>query len=134
MIVTLFEECLEALGSSTEIIKDDADKNKIFGSMVSKFPLAFYGRIDWMDVSKKHLVSSLQELLSILEKKGKIEQGQIYIIWSDPTLPILKSTLENILKNFDDVEAVRPNTWIYSPSAGWVIEFYHDGDITLGFE
>jgi len=130
----LFEECLEALGSSIEIIKNDADQNKIIEKMLSKFPITFYGRINWKNIPKKCSILSPDKILSILKKRNALDNNQIYIIWSDSTVPIVKSSLENVLNNFDDVEAVSPDTWIYSPSAGWLIEFYHDGDITLGFE
>ena len=132
--MTLFEECLELLGSSTEIIENEKDINKIVKKMLSKFPATFYERIDWQNISKKCSISSPNKILSTLKKRGKLDNNQIYIIWSDASLPVLKGKLENVLENFDCVEAVSPDTWLYSPSAGWVIELYHDGDITLGFE
>ena len=132
--MTLFEECLEVLGDPTEIIKNEEEKNEIIKKMISKFPPTFYGRIDWEKISEKHAISSPDMILSTLKAKGKTDEDPIYIIWSDSTMPVLKSKLKNILGNFDDIEAVSPDTWLYCPSAGWIIELCHDGDITLGFE
>ena len=132
--MTLLEECLEKLGPDTMVVADDKKKNEIIKKMIENFPPTFYGRINWDNISNKHSILSPPKIYPTLKNAGKITANPIYIIWSDSSMPVVQSKLEKILECFDDVEAVSPNTWLYCPSEGWVIELYHDGDITLGFE
>ena len=39
-----------------------------------------------------------------------------------------------IFKVIDDVTAVSFDTWIFSPSTGYVIEIFHDGEVRVGCE
>ncbi len=79
-------------------------------------------------------VAMQQNISATLKSMDKTISDPVYIIWSDSSMPIVQSDLKKILEHFDDVEAVSPNTWLYCPSAGWVVELYHDGEIILGFE
>ncbi len=44
----------------------------------------------------------------------------------------MKTNLQNALQVLDDVLAVAPDTFMYNIEEGYVIEFYHDGKITVG--
>lgn len=128
----LFEECMEVLGKNAKILDKEIAEN-ILSNFDKNFPLTAWGRIDWDKIKNKKKVNTFEEILSVIKnKKGKIS-NLIYVIGSDATVPVFQSNLDIILKNFDDVEAVSPNTWLYCPKDGWVIEFYHDGDTTIGF-
>ena len=130
--MNLFEECIEALGEHAKILGDDAAK-KILDKFDEKFPLTSWGRIDWDKVSgEKIIMSSVDDISPTLTKTRRNPSGLIYVIGSDPQIPIIESTLDNVLESFDDVEAVSPNSWIYCPSGKWIVEIYHDGEITLG--
>lgn len=133
--MTLLEECLDALDvKHNAIIKNKENKEKIVKKMIERFPPTFYGRIDWEKCSNKYNITSHQDIITLLKSKGKETNNPVYILWSDSSMPIVQSNLKKILEHFDDVEAVSPNTWLYCPFEKWVIELYHDGDITLGFE
>ena len=53
-------------------------------------------------------------------------------MWDNANLPCLKSELKNIIKSIDDVTAVSFDTWVVSSDYNIIIEFYHEGEITLG--
>lgn len=57
---------------------------------------------------------------------------EIYVMWDNANLPCLKSELKNIIKSIDDVTAVSFDTWVVSSDYNIIIEFYHEGEITLG--
>jgi len=128
----LFEECMEALGKNARI-SDEKVSKKIAFEFDKNFPLTSWGRIDWDKINKIKKVDLLEEIIPTIKEERRNFSNLIYVIGSDLTIPIFESKLDTILENFDDVEAVSPNTWLYCPSDGWVIEFYHDGDTTIGF-
>ncbi len=130
--MTLFKECIEVLGKYASI-SEKIISEKIIDQFDKKFPLTLWGRIDWKKVKNKKTISSVEEIIPILTKKKRSHLELVYVIWSDPTIPIIESKLDKILEFFDDVEAVSPNLWLYCPFNGWVVEIYHDGSITLGF-
>jgi hypothetical protein len=79
------------------------------------------------------MISSIEEIMPTLKEREKKPTDLVYVIGSNAKIPIIESKLDKILEFFDDVEAVSPNTWLYCPSDGWIVEAYHDGDITVGF-
>ncbi len=130
--MNLFEECLGALGQSVCICKQDVAE-KILANFDQNFPLTSWGRIDWNKIKEKKIISSIEDIIPTLTDQKRNFTGPVYIIGSDPTIPILECSLDKILEFFDDVEAMSPNTWLFCPSNGWVIEFYHEGEITIGW-
>lgn len=123
--MTLLEECLEVLGENANILIN-MDKEKINSDFISNFNITFYGRINWEDVGNKRTVS-VQDL-------SNEDNDLYYIIWSDPTLPIVQCRLYEILKYIDDVTAVSFDTWLFSKNADKIIEFYHENEITIGYK
>lgn len=130
--MNLFEECIEAMGKHVRICRKE-DTEKILTQFDEKFPL-IWGRIDWNKIKEKKIISSIEDIIPVLKQENKNPLSPVYIIGSDPTIPVLESKLDKILEFFDDVEAMSPNTWIYCPTDGWVVEVYHEGEITIGFE
>lgn len=59
-------------------------------------------------------------------------EKEYYVIWPDAEIPIIKCNIDDILDNIDDVLAVSFDTWLISVDMKRLIEFYHEGDITLG--
>ncbi len=130
--MSLLEECLAALGSHAEIIKNP-EKNTIVKKLTTNFPPTKYGRIDWNTIEKKRSLQSVDDILPTLTTLGKKSPESLYVIWYDSSLPAVKTTLEAVAQNIDDVTAVSFDTWLYCPADGWVVEFYHDGEIIIGF-
>jgi len=129
--MSLFKECIEALGKYARISEKNVS-NEILTKFDKNFPFTPWGRIDWNKIQKKIILSSIEDIIPAIKKMEKNPLNIVYIIGSDPTVPIIESKIDKILEFFDDVEAVSPNSWFYCPTDGWVIEIYHDGEITLG--
>lgn len=130
--MSLFKECINALGSNAKIVGENTS-NAILTQFGKDFPLTSWGRINWKCISNKGAILSLDRIIPEIKNKGKNPFNLVYIIGSDPNIPVLESKLDKILEFFDDVEAVSPNSWFYCPQERWVVEVYHDGEITLGF-
>ena len=129
--LTLFEECLSALGAC-RVIALEEDKKKIMHEFCERFPIAWYGRIDWAAMDKKHSIVVLSEIQAALKQANKSGDAPIYLIWSHGDDPMIETDLGGVLRNLEDVDAVSPDKWLYCPSEGWVVGIFHDGDITLG--
>lgn len=117
--MTLFEECIEALNNYS-IIEDDKLKEQI----LSNLNLTFYGKLDVSQYGEPHK-ASLNELHLLPGEK------EYYIIWTDAEIPIIKSSIDDILENIYDVLAVSFDTWLISVDMKDIIEFYHEGAVTI---
>jgi len=130
--MSLFKECMEALGKHANVPEKNVSE-KILDKFYTDFPLTTWGRINWNKIREKKTISSINDIIPAIVESKQNPVSLIYIIGSDPTIPIIESKLDKILECFDDVEAVSPNTWLYCPTDGWIVEIYHEGEITLGF-
>lgn len=126
--MTLYEECLEELKGNYTIVSDN-EKNKILNNLYDKFPFTDWGRINWDKVIKKERINNIVDI------KEKILNNsiEVYVIWDQVDLPIIKSDLCSVLNVIYDVTAVSFDTWLFSVDEEYVIEFYHDGEIMIGF-
>lgn len=123
--MTLYEECIEALGDNYKIV-NETDKKAIIKNLFKTFEFTDWGRINWDKVPNKIVVADIKE-----EQLFK-NNAEVYIVWDEVNLPVIKSDLSTVIKFIDDVTAVSFDTWIYLYKKGLVIEFYHDGDIIIG--
>ncbi|HMM19086.1 MAG TPA: hypothetical protein PKA10_00010 [Selenomonadales bacterium] len=130
--MTLLEECISALGNNTEKLSPQ-DTISAFQAMNLAFPMTSWGRIDWDKVENKIRITSINEAIEKLVGEQKRVEKIAYILWDEASLPALKTNLEKISQVIDDVIAVSFDTWIFCPSAQFVIEFYHEGEITVGW-
>jgi len=128
------KECLEALGQNKVVISDEEKKDTIIEKMLDSFPPTLWGSISWKEVEDKISIKKIDEISFYLDKYSKKNPHAIYIIWHEADLPIVKTNFKNILDNLFDVKEVSCDTWLYSPEDNWVIEFHHDGNITIGFK
>ncbi|GER89685.1 hypothetical protein KDW_38470 [Dictyobacter vulcani] len=54
-------------------------------------------------------------------------------MWDEFTLPIVQcSSLSKLFEQLEDVLIVSFDIWVFSFAEKYVIEFYHEGDITIG--
>lgn len=130
---TLFDECLEVLGKNKKVLTE-CKTSQVFKSFMSTYPITKWGVIDWSAVDNKFIVGKIGDIKHIIETHKPNADYTIYILWNDSSLPSIKSDLDNILNVIDDITAVSFDTWIYSEKEKYVIEFYHDGKITIGFK
>jgi hypothetical protein len=129
--MTLLDECIEALGEDAEILMN-SEKEKVLDALESSFPFAEWGRIDWDKVSKRENVNTVDDIIAYLENCYQNFDPVVYIIWDEGALPIIKSDLKKVLEVIADVTAVSFDTWIFSPTSGYVIEIYHEGEVWIG--
>lgn len=130
--MSLFDECIEALGEDVHVFSDN-NREQILSDFESSFPFK-WGLIEWEKVSNHAEVNTVDEIISFLDQNVDEYSNFIYVIWDEGTLPIVQSTLDKVLKVIDDVTAVSFDTWIFSPSTGYVIEIFHDGEVRVGFK
>lgn len=123
--MTLLQECIEVLKNNIYILPWDEQKNieEIFFDTI---PFTNWGRVDWSIIKNKKDIKSIEEL------SGINNDEEFYIIWSDADLPIIKSNANAIFSDLDDITAVSFDTWLFSIDRKLIIEFYHDGDTTIG--
>lgn len=134
--MNLLEECIDALlktKNKCEILP--IDEGKIFRSkFFETYPFERWGRISWDGIENKSMTRNIEEIPVLLEQMHINYSSPVYIIWGDSSLPVVKSELKDILQNIDEVTPLGVyGTWLYCPSEGWVIEFHHHGEITIGF-
>lgn len=136
--MTLFEECIEALGKNSNILSNE-ESIKIFDRFEKDFPLVYIAdnilsRINWSEIHKKiEIEENILEVKEILEENSINTNREVYILWNEGTLPVLKASLNSVIENIDDVTAVAFDTWICSLDMNFIIEFYHEGECILGF-
>ena len=122
--MTLLEECIEVMGNDIYILNND-EKLFVERKLFDMLPFTRWGRIDWDNFKNKKEIYNMEDFSSMDGSK------KYYIIWDDPTKPIIKSKLTNILQNLDDVLAVSFDTWLLAEDESLIIEFYHEGEMTI---
>lgn len=124
--MTLTEECILALGDDTGIFLDE-EKKQIEKNLFQNIRLTSWGEFDWNNINSRKIIKNTK----IIDIKKYVNTIKYYIIWDDPSEPILLAPLDNIIKNIDDVTAVSTNTWLMSEDKKYFIEIYHETRITI---
>jgi hypothetical protein len=102
----------------------------------SKYLFVRWGRVNWGNITDKIQVTSPEDILSNLKARFQTEDYVIYVLWScsSENSPVIKTDLSNAIMHIDDINAVCPDQWLYCRSYKFAIEFYHEGDILIGFQ
>ena len=124
--MTLTEECILALGDDTGIFLDE-EKKQIEKNLFQNIRLTSWGEFDWNNIDSRKIIKNTK----IIDIKKYVNTIKYYIIWDDPSEPILLAPLDNIIKNIDDVTAVSTNTWLMSEDKKYFVEIYHETRITI---
>lgn len=130
--MNLFDECVQALGENVSVLSD-TESSETSRRFQEIFPFQSWGRIDW-DSWGASIQVDQQAPRQIIESISTPEElaYEVYIIWDDGELPVLKAPLKAVLLALDDVTAVSFDTWIFRADGTYIIEFHHEGDIRLG--
>ncbi len=120
----LLKECLDALGNSGEVLSESESDN-IFDIIQDLYPFTSFGRIDWDKIKNKVILESSKI------SDGCLPEKDYFIMWDQASLPVVKSPIIKIIKNLDDVLAVSFDTWLLSVDFDCVVEFYHEGEISM---
>ena len=124
--MNLFEECLQVLGSNV-VVLNEQDSSFISHKMQSTFPFTPW-RVCWDKIKNKKILRNPKELDVILPQ----QLPTVLVVWSDLALPVLKCPLSIILQYINDIICVSFDTWIFSLDEQWIVEFYHEGEVTYG--
>ncbi|MEH7308061.1 CDI toxin immunity protein [Neobacillus drentensis] len=135
MVREAFEE---AIGDELEFEVLSFDETElIIKDFTNTFPIAFWNRIEWTNKSVKHQAVNSGEISSIpliLNKKGFSTSSPIYVFWGMGNYPCIRTTLEAVLlEKFDEIIWVGSDMDYYCPIQKYVIEFFHDGSINIGW-
>ncbi|MFP4979359.1 hypothetical protein ACE6ED_28510 [Paenibacillus sp. CN-4] len=125
----LFEECIEALGEGTIIMSEESSET-IRNVLVQTIPFTSWGRIDWEKIPKWCKINAVTDALPTLKALNVDIRTPVYIIWGG-NHPVLQTHMPKIIDKVEDVLAVDFDTYIYCPTY-YVIEFYHEGEFTVG--
>ncbi|TGA96119.1 hypothetical protein E4665_16550 [Sporolactobacillus shoreae] len=131
--MSLLDECIEALGENVRVLSDNKRK-EVIGDFECSFPITEWGRIKWDKETNYADVNTVDEIIFFLNQNIGDYSKAVYIIWDEGTLPVIKSDLNKVLEVIDDVTAVSFDTWIFSPSSGFVVEIFHDGEVKVGLK
>lgn len=116
---TLFDEVIESLHNP--VILPLKESQNIADNLVAMLPFTLVGngKIDWEKIPNKTPLNHIDDL----QKFDSISPNDVcYIIWNDFNLPVIQTTLANVIRSFDDIEAVSFDTWIWIFSKNIVIE------------
>ncbi|MCW9134405.1 hypothetical protein OF830_26875 [Bacillus paramycoides] len=130
-MATLLDECIEALGENIVVFEGE-EREKFLNSFENSFPITTWARIDWDKIQNYLDIYHIDEIEPYLYNRYSLHSNIVYIIWNEASLPIIKTNLHQILQVIDDVTAVSFDTWIYSQDVGYVIEYYHEGEVRIG--
>jgi len=128
--MTLFDECIDALGSKCEVL-DIKITNEKFIKLGNDFPMCKWGGIDWEKSNVILKGNYSQEVFDSLLSEDTAQSG-IIVLWDNAEIPAITTDLATVIENIYDVLAVSFDTWIFYEKEGKVIEFHHDKGITLG--
>lgn len=123
--MTLLDECVKTLGKQTEIL-DSYDKKIVVKKLRKKVPIKAWEKINWEGIEDKTNLDNENKLKSVCEK------GNYYIMWDNPQLPVVKTSLKNITKgkNIYSIIDVSFQTWLISEDFTSFVEFDCNGEIT----
>jgi hypothetical protein len=107
----------------------------MFNKLCSDFPISSWGRVDWSKINSKQRIENSSEIVPFLEDKiGISPDSEIYLLWNYSDAPSIIAKLTKTIAVIDDVTAVGSDTWLYDPDLGYVVEFFHEGEITTGLK
>jgi len=133
--MTSFEECIEALKKEGEVIILSVEESREIGKKFKEtVPIhSSVAKVDFSKMSRKREIIMDEDILEELYKNNVNVNEPVYVFWDDITLPVIKTSIKNVINAIEDVISVRFDTWIFCPKERYVVEYYHEGETFLGF-
>jgi hypothetical protein len=135
---TVREAFEEALGDKIVFeILDTNETRLIIEDMCETFPITSWNRIDWADSSVNQMEIKEKDISSIpllLKENGFNSSSPIYVFWGYEDYPCVKTILTTeLLEKFDEIIWLGSDMYYYCPVQKYLIEFFHDDSINIGF-
>ncbi|WP_108670416.1 hypothetical protein [Peribacillus acanthi] len=131
----LFEEVYE--NSLDMEILEFSKSNLIINDFSETFPIAFWNRIEWENdiVNKLELnIQDIENIPEILRSKGFDPSTSIFIFWGYDSYPCIKTTINTtLLSKIEEIVWLGTDLYIFCPNQRFVIEFFHDDSINIGW-
>ena len=133
--MTLFDECIEALKKVGEVIVlSEEETNEIINEFEESVPSdPLVARVDFTQISRKKEIVDDEDILEELYKNNVNVNEPVYVFWFNARLPVIQTSIKNVIQVMEDVISVDFDTWIYCPKERYVVEYYHEGETFLGF-
>lgn len=130
MATKLFKECLLKLNVINLPLEES---DRITSLFLKRTPITSWGKIDWSKIHQKIRIYSYHQIIPTLDKllDSNVDRN-VYIEWSEGDLPAIKTDLDSIIANFDDVISVAFDKFIFNLNFNYVIEIIANGQITIG--
>ena len=130
--MTLFQECIDKLKNHK--VLTESETIKYFELLQESFVFTSWGKIDWTSIQNKKELREITNIVTLIQSENQniTNNSEFTILWDNGALPAIKVPLASIQGALEDIVAVSFDTWIFSDEHSLVIEFYHEGTITLG--
>lgn len=134
-IDSMLRECINVLYPNVQLISE-TESEQLYSDLQKEFPFLWWGRIDWENFKDKLHVKNSEDIIYNLKMRFQTEDYTIYALWgySSGNSPVIKTDLRNAIIHIGNINSVGGDQWLYCPSHKFVIEFYHEGDIIIGFQ
>ena len=131
----LFDECIKALKKEGEVAvlskEESREIEKEFEGNVPMESLMY--KVDFTQILRKKEIIEDEDILKELHENNVNVNEPVYVFWYNAELPVIKTTIESVIKVLDNVISVDFDTWIFCPKERYIVEFYHEGETFLGF-
>jgi hypothetical protein len=127
----------EVFGEIEMEVLDMKRTESIIEEFSNIFPITFWNRIDWENDRVNQLninEQDIKDIPSILVSKGYDTSTPIYIFWGYDNYPSVKTALSrHLLSAIDEIVWLGTDLYIYCPKQKYVIEFFHDDSVNIGW-
>ncbi|WP_170110151.1 hypothetical protein [Peribacillus acanthi] len=130
------KEIIDLFVNKNEVEILDAYETNIIKKEISEsFPFAFWSRINWDEMHNKIDLglNEIKNIESILSNNGLDISKPVYLRLAYDQYPCAKTNLRNILNSLDEVMSIGVDQYVYCRSPKYIIEFFHDDIITIGW-
>ncbi|MGF9829554.1 hypothetical protein ABEX57_24195 [Bacillus anthracis] len=128
----LFNECLESLGNETFIFSQEKSQ-QIVTTLINSFPITGSGRLDWEQIDSQLMASNKEQLISLIRANQLDFDAQIFIIWDNYEIPVVRTNLDTVFQSLVDIDAVSFYYWLFDTEYRFIIEINNEESIKVGF-
>lgn len=117
----MFNECLESLGNETLIFSQEKSQ-QIATTLINSFPITSLGRVDWEQIDNHLIASNKEQLISLIRANQLDFDEQIFIIWDNYKIPVVRTNLDKVFQSLVDIDAVSFYYWLSDTEYRFIIE------------